>query len=512
MNEHELLAEYNRTHSAEIFRQIVDRYVDFVFATARRQLRDEHLAEDVTQAVFLLLAKKAGSVSTSRPILAWLHTATRYAAANAQRGKIVRQKHERIAAEMKMDANDANESHEQMSPLLDEGIARLRKSDRDAILLKFFERKSHREIAGAMGISEEAAAKRVSRAVERLREFFRHRGVTVTSTAIGTMLATEATRHAPSGLAQTLGSASTASTSAAAVAKGAVILMTAAKIKTAVVAVIFIIIVLAGGAMAVRSWNENHPVAIEQTSVEPSSTAWQVQFGNATIALAAIGDQENLGGAWWQADGSPAMTPPQMRGPMMIGNGGRQVRLVFLANGLKRIGLTDMGDTVSINLKGSRNNSSFLNESSNPMMANLVAEVPPQLTQGDVEIAFASGPWTKNVSYDIAAPAEQSSEDFQVVSVSGDAKETIVKGNMLPSANRDDYRVVVLTAQGKELMPNRAEGSPTGQTMYFPCPKDQAKQVIYHSRPYVKKEIQNVSLQAGTKTHPTVGDSTGTIL
>jgi RNA polymerase sigma factor (sigma-70 family) len=238
MNEHELLEEYNRTHSSDIFRKIADCYVDFVFATAQRQLRDAHLAEDVTQAVFLLLSKKAGSVPVHRPLLAWLHTATRYAAANALRSKIIREKHERIAAEMKM--NDADESREDISPLLDEGIARLRKADRDAILLKFFEQKSHREIAGMMGISEAAAAKRVSRAVERLRDFYARHGVTLTSAGLETTLAVEASRLAPHGLASSAASVSSASSSAAVVAKGAMILMTTAKIKTAVIAAIFV--------------------------------------------------------------------------------------------------------------------------------------------------------------------------------------------------------------------------------------------------------------------------------
>src|SRR5262245_20979422 len=101
MDEHQLLTEYATTRSHETFGRLVEQCVDLVCSTARRQVRgDAHRAEDVTQAVFMLLAKKAGAVPRDRPLSAWLHRATCYIASNARRADESRRKHEQRALEM----------------------------------------------------------------------------------------------------------------------------------------------------------------------------------------------------------------------------------------------------------------------------------------------------------------------------------------------------------------------------------------------------------------------------
>src|SRR5262245_46381356 len=99
-SEHHLLEEYRTTGSQELFRRLVDQYIDLVYTAAKRQLRDAHLAEDVTQAVFLLLARKAGSVPRDRPLSRWLHRATCYLAANARRADASRRFHEHKASQV----------------------------------------------------------------------------------------------------------------------------------------------------------------------------------------------------------------------------------------------------------------------------------------------------------------------------------------------------------------------------------------------------------------------------
>jgi RNA polymerase sigma factor (sigma-70 family) len=496
MNEHELLAQFSRTRSPELFQQIVQRYVDFIFATARRQLRDEHLAQDVTQAVFLLLAKKAGSLPTNRPVLAWLHKATCYASANAARSVATRRRHEQNAAEIKMDR--ANEPDE-LSSLLDEGIARLRKSDRNAIFLKFFEKKSHREIAGAMGISEEAAAKRVSRAIEKLRDYFRRRGIAVTSAAIGSTLAVEATHSAPQGLAATVESSSSGSTAAVALSKGAMILMTTAKIKAVAVAVIFILLVLIGGGIAVRSFSENPPKIIEPPKIEPTSTSWNVQYGDAKLELIAIGDPSD--GSWWLPDGTPRPAPFErlMSADALKAPGETKRRIVCYVQGIDR-----QHDYFSPGIDGVDPSIISYHDQADKIVIDLIMGFPtPPANSGDVTINFATGPWEKTVTYDLASPKPGESDDFAIQSVTSNENKTIVEAKIAEGAR--DREVVAILPDGKEKFPDGIGGGlSTMKTYTFPLPKDQVKQILSRSRPFLKSVIQNVSLQSDHKTNPAV--------
>jgi RNA polymerase sigma factor (sigma-70 family) len=187
--------------SDERFRRFADRYIDLVYASARRQVWDAHLAEDVTQAVFIILAKKLPGLPADRPLGAWLLQTTAYAAANARRRRAQREFHERRAAEMARDlaqSDPSTESHwDELSPLLDEGVNRLRSGEREALVLRYFEKMSLGEVGAALGITEAAAGKRVSRALEKLRAFFQRRGVSVSGAALATVLAVKTTEAAP---------------------------------------------------------------------------------------------------------------------------------------------------------------------------------------------------------------------------------------------------------------------------------------------------------------------------
>src|SRR5262249_6673693 len=156
-------------------------HIDFVYCAALRQVRDPSLAEDVTQAVFLLLARKVESFRSGTVLVSWLFRTTRFIASRALRSEYRRQRRELEAAKMNPQSTASETDHdwERVAPVLDEALAALPQKDRDAVLLRFISRKPFRQVAAEIDVSEDAAKKRVSRALTRLREFFMRRGTTL---------------------------------------------------------------------------------------------------------------------------------------------------------------------------------------------------------------------------------------------------------------------------------------------------------------------------------------------
>jgi RNA polymerase sigma factor (sigma-70 family) len=211
----QLLRDYTERHSEAAFAELVRRHVDLVHSAALRMVRDAHLAEDVTQGVFLALARNAAQL-TNRPVLSgWLHRTAQNLAANTVRSDVRRRAREQEAAAMNESLAPEHDSvWEDIAPYLDAALGELSEPDRDALLLRYFERKSAREMAQTLGTSEDAAQKRISRAVERLREFFAKRGITVGVSGLVVVISANAVQAAPAGLAVTMSSAALASVAA----------------------------------------------------------------------------------------------------------------------------------------------------------------------------------------------------------------------------------------------------------------------------------------------------------
>jgi len=193
----ELLRQFAQQHDQQAFAQVVAEHIDMVYSACLRQVGDRHLAEEVTQAVFVILAKKAASLGDNVVLGAWLHKTARYAALNALKMERRRRIHERKAAEIAMEMRRSGERWVGMSGLLDEGIARLADNDRSAIMLRFFEKRSVADVGAALGVSEDAAGMRISRALDKLRGFFARRGVAVTVPAIGAFRVRNAVEASP---------------------------------------------------------------------------------------------------------------------------------------------------------------------------------------------------------------------------------------------------------------------------------------------------------------------------
>ncbi len=219
----ELLARYTGHEAEDAFAELVRRHVDLVYSAALRQVGSPQLAEEVAQSAFLKLARHAAEFAPGTVIPAWLYQVTRREAIDVVRHEARRQLREQIATQMNaIDATAAD--WEQIEPLLDEAMQALEETDRTAILLRFFGNKSLREVGHTLGTSDDAAQKRVSRALERLREFLAERGVAVGAGGLGLILSANAVQAAPASLAATISTAAFVGTAAA-----APILLTTAK-------------------------------------------------------------------------------------------------------------------------------------------------------------------------------------------------------------------------------------------------------------------------------------------
>ncbi len=201
-----LLRQYAEKHSQEAFAALVSRHVNLVYSVALRLVRSPQLAEEVSQSVFTDLARQAQGLAPDTILTAWLYQVARRTAIDVIRHESRRQLREQVAYELTaMNATAADWTH--VEPLLDEAMQALDDTDRAAVLLRFFENKSLREVGAALGASDDAAQKRVSRAVERLREFFAKRGVAIGAGGLAVVISANAVQAAPAGLAAAISSA-----------------------------------------------------------------------------------------------------------------------------------------------------------------------------------------------------------------------------------------------------------------------------------------------------------------
>jgi RNA polymerase sigma factor (sigma-70 family) len=208
-----LLRTYAEHRLETAFVELVRRHVDFVYSSAIRMVRDPHLAEDVTQGVFIALAKRASDLAARASLLGWLHCTTQNIAAQTVRTIERRRAREQEAVAMNELISFLPEpSWEQIERHLDVALGQLTDSDREAVLLRYFQKKSAAEMAQILGISNEAAQKRLNRAVEKLRDFFTKRKITVGAAGLTILISANAVQSAPVGLAATISAAKVAGT------------------------------------------------------------------------------------------------------------------------------------------------------------------------------------------------------------------------------------------------------------------------------------------------------------
>ena len=236
-----LLREYAQGNSEEAFAALVSRHVNLVYSVALRQVREPQLAEEITQAVFIILARKAASLGPKTILSGWLCRTARYASANALTIQRRRQHREQEAhMQSTLDVPATEETWSQIAPLLEVAMEKLGQKDHDAVVLRFFEGRNFKEVGAALGTSEDAAKMRVNRALEKLRKFFTKRGMSSTTAIIAGAISANSVQVAPVALAKsvtavTIAKGAAASGSILTLIKGALKIMAWTKAKTAIV-------------------------------------------------------------------------------------------------------------------------------------------------------------------------------------------------------------------------------------------------------------------------------------
>jgi RNA polymerase sigma factor (sigma-70 family) len=298
MHDRQLLRQYVDHGSEAAFAALVERHLRQVYATCLRDVRHPQLAEDVAQAVFLILARKARTIRTDASLAGWLFSTARFVSKNALKQEAWRAARERKAAEMQATSTDADAWRE-IDPVLNDALASLRAPEREVVLMRFFHELSFGETGEALGISEDAAKMRVGRAVEKLRRYMAKAGVAVPTVGFAGLLAENAATAVPtvSVASVTAGTvaAGVGGAGVATIMEGAVKAMWITKVKVAAMAALGLCVV--GGTAGVM----NHSYGAGAGSPATGRSAAKA----VPASVQTVGAAPDLPGASWREHGDP---------------------------------------------------------------------------------------------------------------------------------------------------------------------------------------------------------------
>jgi RNA polymerase sigma factor (sigma-70 family) len=269
-----LLREYVNHESEDAFAALVARHVNKVYSIALRHARNPHRAEEITQAVFVILSRKARRLGGQVILSGWLCRTARLTAVTFVRSETRRARREQEAYMRNPLVETDSDVWPQIEPLLDAAMAGLSETDHHALVLRFFDGKSMKEVGAALGASEDAAKMRVNRAVEKLRLFFSRRGIVVSVAILTAAISANSVQSAPATLAKTaaavaMAKGATASTPTLTLIKGVLKIMAWTKTKTAIVAGVATLLVAGTATVVVKK--TSHPIRITADPVAVES-------------------------------------------------------------------------------------------------------------------------------------------------------------------------------------------------------------------------------------------------
>ncbi len=278
-----LLRDYDRHGSEAAFAELVQRHIALVYSTALRHVGIAAQAQEITQVVFVILARKAATLHPDTVLEGWLYETTRLTALSFMRAERRRQFREQAAyMQSKLPESTGDTTWHQLAPLLDEGMARLGNKDRDAVVLRFFKKKNVREVAAALQVNEAAAQRRILRAVEKLRVFFTKRGIAVPAAILTAVISANSVQAAPVALAKSVTAVAiakglAASSSTLTLIEGALKIMAWTKAKTTIV--ISAVLLLAAGTTTTLVIRHQHQTRANNSSGTNQRNSIAAQVG-----------------------------------------------------------------------------------------------------------------------------------------------------------------------------------------------------------------------------------------
>jgi RNA polymerase sigma factor (sigma-70 family) len=257
MDDDELLRAYREHRSDQAFTELVERHLPLVYGVAMRVVHEPHTAEDVAQAVFIQLARKASSIREGQAVAGWLYRATQHDALDALRNEKRRRQRETEAMKLAQESSRPEIAAEQLTPFLEQAMGQLRRVEQDAVVLRFFQGKSLRETGQALAMSEEAARKRVDRALDKMRAYFARCGITASAALLTSALSAHAAgAPAPAGLAAKIAGCSPAGKIGAGGFSHSIVKLIFMN-TTAKLAIGGVLVVAAGTAFEIGVWTGN---------------------------------------------------------------------------------------------------------------------------------------------------------------------------------------------------------------------------------------------------------------
>lgn len=527
----ELLRRFVAGSDADAFGAIVGRYLPIVYASARRQVRgDAHLADDVTQAVFIVLARKARSVEP-RYLAGWLIGTARLAAKSALRNAARRADHERRAA-MAADAVQPDESTrlhaehvEAIRAVLDHGLSRLNEADRTAVVLRYLRGCSMAEVGSAMGISEEAAQKRVQRSLAKLRERLGSDALAELAPSVLAPLITSAARDvavpahlAATSVAQLALQQSVSYLTAAAVAQGALKAMFIGKIKLAACVMMSLVVVTGLGYQGARmALAELRPD--EKPAAAPDSGGL-VAVLKSGVRVELVGMNEcpsRRGKPWWRPDGSPLAQAPYARmGGSVTSDEPMRVAREFA---VKRELTTSDGNDAAMRYAGKHSWSGGSPEEASGRAVEDMDAYATEFEKGKpatIRFEIAQGPWHEtSVSAEGSGATHNGAGGLIYGPPIPSGNDTVRTITLSGDRSRHQIRAVAALTDGTERVAESSGGSSTEQAYQttFTVP-DASPETIAQFRVFTRPydawvEFRDVATEPGMGTKSQVVTSEG---